>query len=59
MLSLVSLSISGCAATSGGSFCGVARPIFYDTAEQVLETPAEIRRQVLEHNRKGEGLCGW
>lgn len=59
MLSLVSLSISGCAVTSGGSFCSVARPIYYDTSGQVLDTPAPIRRQVLEHNRKGEDLCGW
>lgn len=59
MLSLVSLSISGCATPRGGSFCSVARPIYYDTSEQVLDTPAEIRRQVLEHNRKGEDLCGW
>jgi len=58
ILSFVSLSIGGCATVSG-NFCDIARPIYYDTSEQVMDTPAPVRRQVLEHNRKGEGLCGW
>lgn len=57
-LLLTSLSVTGCA-SSGGSFCDTARPIYYESDEQVDQTPAGINRQVREHNRKFRKVCGF
>lgn len=59
MLFLMSLSISGCATVSGGSFCAGTKPIYFDDEQQAKDTPAPIRRQIRDHNRKWEDQCGW
>ncbi len=57
-LLLMSLSVTGCAVVSGGSYCDIARPIYYESDEQVDQTPVEINRQVRDHNRKFGEACG-
>ncbi|RIQ11211.1 hypothetical protein D0846_12065 [Bordetella avium] len=60
MLSLLSLSLAGCAAPAarvGVEYCDHARPIYFDSAAQVDATPAPVRRQVLEGNETWRLLC--
>lgn len=60
MLSLLSLSLTGCAAPVrvGIECCDYARPIYFYSAAQVDQTPVLLRRQVLEANKTWEVLCG-
>lgn len=60
MLSLLNLSLTGCAAPArvGIEYCDHARPIYFDSAVQVDQTPEGVRRQVLEGNATWRGLCG-
>jgi hypothetical protein len=58
---LVSLPLLiGCAsggpATSGDSFCAVARPM-YVSKDDVLTEP--LARDILSHNEYGARKCGW
>jgi len=59
MLLLLSLSGTGCAVPErvGIEYCEHARPIYFDSGEQVRATPAPIRRQVLEGNKVWRSLC--
>ena len=45
------------AASVGVEYCGHARPIYFDSAQQVDATPAGVRRQVLEGNETWRALC--
>ena len=52
---LILLSASACGPSSAVSnFCAVATPIY--TAPEDTE---ETKKQVDEHNAKGESLCSW
>lgn len=55
MLSFVAWAV-GCATVSG-DYCDIARPIWFDTGDDVLATPAEVRRQILVHNELIGMLC--
>ena len=59
MLFLIASSLAGCAAPArvGVEYCDHARPIYFDSAAQVDQTPAGIRRQVLERNETWRQLC--
>lgn len=48
--------ISGCA-TISGDYCDIARPIWFNTSDDVLATPADVRRQILVHNETIDVLC--
>lgn len=37
-------------------FCKVASPIYVSRQDQLIEG---TKQQILEHNLKGEKLCGW
>lgn len=56
-LSVVALS-HGCATVSGGSFCELARPIWWESRAEVDATPDGILRQVVRHNETWAALCG-
>ena len=56
-LSLTSLCVTGCATVKSGNYCDVASPIYFDSEQQVRETPPSIQRQVRDHNRKWSELC--
>ena len=55
-LSVIGLSLGGCAAPSSG-YCDIVRPIWFTSDMEVNDTPAQIRRQVLRHNETFVGLC--
>lgn len=59
MLFLIGSSLAGCAAPArvGVEYCDHAWPIYFDSAAQVDETPAPVRRQVLEGNETWDRLC--
>lgn len=60
LLLLIVSSLTGCvapAARVGVEYCDHARPIYFDSAAQVDETPAPVRRQVLEGNETWKRLC--
>lgn len=60
MLLLIASNLAGCAAPAarvGVEYCDHARPIYFDSAAQVDQTPALIRRQALEINEMWERLC--
>lgn len=56
ILSFVALT-AGCATTVSGDYCDIARPIWFDTGDDVLATPADVRRQILIHNETVDVLC--
>ncbi len=60
-LLLMSLSVIGCAAPArvGVEYCDHARPIYFDSKEQVQATPPPIRRQIRERNTEWKDLCGY
>ena len=47
---------AGCA-TTGGSYCDIARPIWWDSTEQLDATPPGITRQIVVHNETVAALC--
>jgi len=42
----------------GVEYCEHARPIYFDDAQQVDDTPAPVRRQIREGNAVWRRLCG-
>lgn len=60
LLLLLSLSATGCVAPArvGVEYCEHARPIYFDDARQVDDTPAPVRRQIREGNAVWRRLCG-
>jgi hypothetical protein len=42
----------------GVEYCEHARPIYFDDAQQVDDTPAAVRRQIREGNTVWRRLCG-
>ncbi|KAK50481.1 hypothetical protein L576_1755 [Bordetella bronchiseptica OSU054] len=60
MALLIASSLTGCAgpARVGVEYCDHARPIWFDTVEQVDATPAPVRRQILDNNELVKQLCG-
>lgn len=45
---------SGCAT---GSFCSVAKPIYFDSVDQVESTDVQVLRQIVIHNDTYESVC--
>ena len=58
-LFLIGSSLAGCAAPArvGVEYCAHMRPIYFDSAAQVDQTPETIRRQILEGNETWRRLC--
>ena len=44
--------------TAKGSFCAVEHPIRLSKATVAALTDAEVK-DILEHNERGQRLCGW
>lgn len=59
MLFLIALSLNGCVTQErvGVEYCDHAKPVYFDSSEQVDQTPAPVRRQVLEGNETWAALC--
>lgn len=59
MLFLIASSLTGCAAPArvGVEYCDHARPIYFDSAAQVDQTPRPISRQILDRNATWAKLC--
>lgn len=51
------LALAGCA-TSTPDWCAGRAPI-RPTEQEIAALSGETLRQILEHNRAGERLCGW
>jgi len=50
---------AGCAVkTPQGNYCDIARPIWWDSAEQLDATPTPVVRQIVAHNETVTALCG-
>lgn len=57
---LIASSLGGCAPLAprtGIEYCEHAGPVYFNSAAEVDATPANIRRQVLEHNEMVARLC--
>ena len=55
LLSVIALN-AGCA-TTGGSYCDIARPIWWANLADLETTPVDITRQVVRHNDQWVALC--
>lgn len=55
LLSVIALN-AGCAVPAG-SYCDIARPIWWDSTEQLDATPPAITRQIVAHNETVVALC--
>lgn len=54
-ISMILMSVAACETSSlGGDFCLIARPIYL-----APEDTEATKRQIDEHNSKGEAVCGW
>lgn len=53
----LALLIAGCA-TTGGSFCDIAKPLRPSPAIVDAMSDREVK-DMLAHNEKGRKLCGW
>jgi hypothetical protein len=51
-------ALVGCATSSGGSFCDLAKPLRL-SHDQVDHLTDDQVRQFLGHNERGAKLCGW
>jgi hypothetical protein len=58
LLTLMLVSIAGCASRPSGDFCDRARPIILDPLADERLTENEAR-QIVVHNEDGEAACGW
>lgn len=56
MIVLMPLWLGGCAATSG-DYCQLARPIWFDSQDDVTRTPIGVKRQILTHNETIVKVC--
>lgn len=56
MLCVIGLT-TGCAVMTGGSFCEIAKPIWWDSQSELAATPDGIVRQVVTHNEKWRAVC--
>lgn len=56
MMLFVIVLLPGCAAVSG-SYCSIAKPIWWDSQQQLADTPMPITRQVVEHNETYRAVC--
>jgi|GEM_PF-2894689 len=54
--SRVALLVAGCAASSS-NYCDIAKPIWWDNAEELDATPTPIVRQIVEHNETVRMVC--
>lgn len=55
MLPFVIVLLSGCAVK--GSYCAIAKPIYWDRVEDIGITPESITRQVVRHNEVYSKVC--
>lgn len=53
----LALIISACT-TASGSFCDISKPIRPTQAEIAALSDTQVTA-ILEHNTKGQRLCGW
>lgn len=53
----VSVLLTGCAGKTGGSFCDIAKPIWWESQAELDATPDGIVRQIVPHNEKVRALC--
>ena len=52
--------LAGCAATSGGSYCDIASPIYFDTDETVIwlsRNDSTLLRDIIIGNETWAALC--
>ncbi len=54
----LAVMLAGCATAPRGTFCDVAKPMRPTSTEISSMSEASVAA-ALEHNRKGEKLCGW
>ncbi|CAM5220412.1 hypothetical protein CDEF62S_00645 [Castellaniella defragrans] len=47
---------AGCA-VPGGDYCDIARPIWWNSSQEMEATPASIVRQVVKQNEAWAALC--
>lgn len=57
MILLSVIGLAGGCATTGGDYCQIARPIWWESAEQLNATPPAITRQIVVHNETIESVC--
>lgn len=56
LMILLAALLTGCA-TVKGDFCDLAKPIWWDTPQQLNETPEPIIRQIVQHNEVHKLVC--
>lgn len=57
MILLSVIGLAGGCATTGGSYCDIARPIWWQSADELDATPPAITRQIVAHNETVAALC--
>lgn len=55
-MTLILVSLAGCATTPSGDFCDVASVIRPSVQDQMTDG---TKRQLLAHNEYGARSCGW
>lgn len=60
MRSLPLALLAGCGAVTGGSYCDVARPIYFESdtvVDDVMNVSRDLVQDVVTHNEIYERLC--
>lgn len=61
MSSLLIVPLAGCAGITGGSYCDVSKPIYFEddaVVESVMEISRDLVQDVVTHNEIYSRICG-
>ena len=56
MTGLMIWGLAGCAANSG-DYCDISKIIWWDSVDELQNTPTGVKRQIIEHNAVHDKLC--
>lgn len=58
MMMLFAIGLAtGCAVKTGGSYCDLTKPIWWESSAELDATPDGIVRQVVAHNETWQAVC--
>lgn len=54
--------LSGCASKeivrTGTEYCGIAKPIVFNTMQEIVDTTTNLKTQIYENNLNYKSFCG-
>lgn len=56
MMGLMIWGLAGCAANKG-DYCDISKTIWWDSVDELQNTPTGVKRQIIEHNSVRDKLC--